>query len=64
MRGVRLLSGLRVSTIVIEEIRAAQRDGSPHDPAAMEVAAAWALRSLTRVVGDYQMMLRLSAKHL
>lgn len=42
----RLLSGVRVSALVVAELRAAQREGRRLDGRAMEQAARWAVAEL------------------
>jgi hypothetical protein len=49
----RLLSGVRVTILIFEEIRLAQKDGRGHDPSMMHAAASWAAEALREVVGDY-----------
>jgi hypothetical protein len=46
----RLLSGARVSLLVIEEIRAAQKEGRPFDAVAAHAMAIWAQGELRIVV--------------
>jgi hypothetical protein len=49
----RLLSGVRVSILVLEELRSAQREGRPYDAPLMMVSAQWAEAKLREVVVAY-----------
>jgi hypothetical protein len=49
----RLLNGARVSLLVLEEIRSAQKEGREHDPAMMYAAASWAEIGLRVMVTHY-----------
>jgi hypothetical protein len=49
----RLLSGVRVSILVLEELRSAQREGRPYDAPLMMVSAQWAEAKLRGIVVAY-----------
>jgi hypothetical protein len=46
----RLLSGVRVSLLVLEEIRSAQKEGRLVDPPRMLLAAEWGAEKLREIV--------------
>jgi hypothetical protein len=50
---IRLLSGVRVSLLVLSEVRLAMREGRDHCPVAMHAAAEWALVALDAEVWTY-----------
>jgi hypothetical protein len=49
----RLLSGVRVSILVLEELRSAQREGRPFDAPLMMVSAQWADAKLREIVREH-----------
>jgi hypothetical protein len=49
----RLLNGARVSFLVLEEIRLAQKEGREHDPAMFAASASWAEEGLRVMVTHY-----------
>lgn len=59
---IRLLSGKRVSVLIVEGIREAQREGWRIDVDLMEAAEVWARLTLLNVVVDYRLMRRMEAR--